>query len=62
MTIENKNIQEGPYDETSSEIEENESEDEDELPSLANIFGYENNDDNEEAALDHILKIQENGE
>jgi hypothetical protein len=36
--------------------------DEDELPSLADIFGYENDEDNEEAALDHVLKIQENAD
>lgn len=32
---------------------------ENELPSLADIYGYENDEDNEEAALDDILKAQE---
>ena len=33
--------------------------DEDELPSLGDIYGYENDEDNEEAALDDVLKAQE---
>lgn len=33
--------------------------DEDELPSLADIYGYEDDEDNEEAALDDVLKAQE---
>lgn len=33
--------------------------DEDELPSLADMYGYENDEDNEEAALDDVLKAQE---
>lgn len=32
---------------------------EDERPSLSEIFGYDNDEDNEEAAYDHILKITE---
>ena len=31
----------------------------DELPSLADMYGYENDEDNEEAALDDVLKAQE---
>jgi hypothetical protein len=33
--------------------------DDNELPSLADIFGYEGAEDNEEAAADYIRKIQE---
>lgn len=33
----------------------------DELPSLADMYGYENDEDNEEAALDDVLKAQEQG-
>ncbi|MBK5437243.1 hypothetical protein JFV30_10420 [Pseudomonas sp. TH32] len=41
--------------------DEDEDEDEqDERPSLGDIFGYEDDEDNEEAAFDHILKLQEN--
>lgn len=32
---------------------------EDELPSLADMYGYDNDEDNEEAALDDVLKAQE---
>ena len=31
----------------------------DELPSLADIYGYENDEDNEEASFDDVLKAQE---
>jgi hypothetical protein len=34
----------------------------DELPTLGDIYGYDNDEDNEEAALDDILKIQENAD
>jgi len=34
----------------------------DELPTLGDMYGYENDEDNEEAALDDILKIQENAD
>lgn len=34
--------------------------DDDEIPTLDDMYGYENSEDNEEAALDDILKIQEN--
>lgn len=33
--------------------------DADELPSLGDIYGYEDDEDNEEAALDDVLKAQE---
>lgn len=33
----------------------------DELPSLSDMYGYENDEDNEEAALDDVLKAQEQG-
>ncbi|WP_442769417.1 hypothetical protein [Zoogloea ramigera] len=33
----------------------------DERPSLADIYGYENDEDNQEAALDDVLKAQEQG-
>lgn len=32
---------------------------EDERPSLSEIFGYDDDEDNEEAAYDHILKLSE---
>lgn len=32
---------------------------EDELPSLSDIYGHENQEDNDEAALDDVLKAQE---
>lgn len=38
------------------------SEEEDELPTLGDMYGYENDEDNEEAALDDVLKMQERGE
>jgi hypothetical protein len=41
---------------------DHEENDDDELPSLEDIFGYENDEDNEEAAFDHVLKIQENAD
>lgn len=37
------------------EIEDDESE----LPSLSDIYGYDDDEDNEEAAFDDILKLQE---
>lgn len=33
----------------------------DELPDSSDMYGYEDDDDNDEAALDDILKIKENG-
>lgn len=56
---------------SSSEVEEFDDSDElddeqdgvgdrDEMASLADLFGYESDDDNAEAALDDVLKIQEN--
>lgn len=36
------------------------SDEDDERPSLDDMYGYENPEDNEEAALDDVLKIQEN--
>ena len=42
------------------DFSENEIQDEeDELPSLADMYGYDNDEDNEEAALDDVLKAQE---
>ena len=38
------------------------SEEENELPTLGDMYGYENDEDNEEAALDDVLKMQERGE
>jgi len=35
--------------------------DDDEAPTLQDMYGYDNDEDNEEAALDDILKIQEKG-
>ncbi|WP_290423757.1 hypothetical protein [Massilia sp. YIM B02769] len=40
--------------------ERDDSIDDDELPTLQDMFGYDNEEDNEEAALDYVLKIQEN--
>lgn len=45
------------YDEDGDAVDE-EAEN-DELPSLADMYGYENDEDNEEAALDDVLKAQE---
>jgi len=39
-------------------LDEDETE-EDERPSLADMYGYENDEDNEEAALDDVLKARE---
>jgi hypothetical protein len=39
--------------------DEDEDEHEDELPSLEDIYGYEDDEDNQEAALDDLLKAQE---
>lgn len=39
--------------------EDNVEDNEDELPALADMYGYDNDEDNEEAALDDVLKAQE---
>lgn len=44
------------FDDSDEEVSEAE---EDELPSLADMYGYENDEDNEEAAFDDVLKAQE---
>ena len=38
---------------------DDEDEESDELSSLFDLYGYENDEDNEEAALDDVLKVQE---
>ena len=47
------------HDEESDDDDSDDEDNEDELPTLGDIFGYENDEDNEEAALDHVLKMQE---
>ncbi len=42
-----------PLGEDHDELEE------DPLPTLADMYGYENDEDNEEAAFDDVLKAQE---
>ena len=37
-------------------------ESEEELPTLGDMYGYENDEDNEEAAFDDVLKAQENAD
>ena len=37
-------------------------EDEDDSLTLAEMYGYDNDEDNEEAALDDVLKIAERGD
>lgn len=41
------------------DIDDDDDDQVDERPSLSEIFGYEDDEDNEEAAYDHILKITE---
>lgn len=47
--------------EAEEEEEEEFVDDDDEAPTLQDMYGYDNDEDNEEAALDDILKIQEKG-
>lgn len=46
------------FDDQDGDLDDEEAEN-DELPSLADMYGYENDEDNEEAALDDVLKAQE---
>lgn len=48
------------FDDEDGDTVDEDAED-DELPSLADMYGYENDEDNEEAALDDVLKAQEQG-
>lgn len=48
------------FDDEDGDTVDEDTED-DELPSLADMYGYENDEDNEEAALDDVLKAQEQG-
>lgn len=49
-------------EESDNDSDDEDSFDESELPTLGDMYGYENDDDNEEAALDDILKLQEKGD
>jgi hypothetical protein len=51
------NIEDAEY-----EFSEEDDDDEDELSSLSDIYGFEDEEDNEEAALDDFLKAQENAD
>ena len=42
------------------EGDEDQNDDDDERPTLDDMYGYDDPEDNEEAALDDVLKIQEN--
>lgn len=53
---------EADYDDENDTYEEETEEPEGELPTLGDIFGYDNLEDNQEAAADYIRKIQERGE
>ncbi len=46
-------------DDEQDESEEASDQEEEEMDSLGDIFGYEDDDDNHEAAIDHILKLSE---
>lgn len=48
------------FDDEDGDTVDEDAED-DELPSLADMYGYENDEDNEEAALDDVLKAHEQG-
>lgn len=48
------------FDDEDGDTVDEDAED-DELPSLADMYGYESDEDNEEAALDDVLKAQEQG-
>lgn len=64
--VEDPNASDGDDLDQDSELPEDDdcfpSEEENELPTLGDMYGYENDEDNEEAALDDVLKMQERGE
>jgi hypothetical protein len=60
LDLEPEDNEDEDYDDVDHDSEDDDdSVDESELPTLGDMFGYENDEDNEEAALDHVLKMQE---
>lgn len=57
MSGDNEYFEEEDFDE--EDFDENDDDHEDEMDDLNDIYGYENEEDNDEAALDDVLKASE---